>query len=290
MFYRQKILTALIELNGHSLSSTDLQKLLFLFCQETDQNHYDFFPYKFGPFSFTSCDDKQKLMSQGVLQKDDAFVLTTPSSYLAKLKKSDAAALQQFMTRYKLRGSALMRQVYLAYPQYAVRSQIVNSLFNEEEKSNLSSVWNKGTTATLFTIGYEGSSIDHYLRRLIFNNVQTLVDVRRNPLSRKHGFSQRQLQHYTNKVGIRYIHLPELGIASHLRKNLNGPADYISLFEQYMQDVLPYQIEALAQIRNLLQSDKRIALTCFEEDPCMCHRHKIAHQLEASIDCPIVHI
>lgn len=135
MFYRQKILAALIETNGSSLSSTDLQKLLFLFCQETEQNHYDFFPYKFGPFSFTSYDDKQKLTKQGVLKKDDAFVLATPISYLAKLKKSDAAALQQFVTQHKLRGPALMRQVYLTYPQYAARSQIVERLFDEEERA-----------------------------------------------------------------------------------------------------------------------------------------------------------
>lgn len=54
MFYRQKLLLALIESNGHSIKRTDLQKLLFLFCQETGQNYYDFFPHKYGPFSAKS--------------------------------------------------------------------------------------------------------------------------------------------------------------------------------------------------------------------------------------------
>ncbi|MBK8989247.1 MAG: DUF488 domain-containing protein [Chloroflexi bacterium] len=290
MFYRQKLLVALIEISGGSLPNTDLQKLLFLFCQETGQNYYDFFPYKYGPFSFTSYDDKQKLTNKGVLKKGDSFVLAAPSSYLTQLKKSDVAALQQLMIRHKLRGSALVHQVYLAYPQYAARSHIVDKLLTEQEKDYISSAWDKETISTLFTIGYEGSSIDDYLHRLLFNNVQTLIDVRRNPISRKHGFSQRQLQQYTGKVGIRYVHLPELGIASHLRKNLVDQDDYTVLFEQYNQDILPQQTVALAKITHLLQSDKRIALTCFEADPCMCHRHKIAQQLEAGIDCPIVHI
>jgi uncharacterized protein (DUF488 family) len=290
MFYRQKILLALIEVNGRSITKTDLQKLLFLFCQEQDKNHYDFFPYNYGPFSFTSYNDKQKLIEQGILSETSKLMLAQPSNYLTKLKVSDAVALQQFMARQHERGNVFMRQVYLNYPRYAVRSKIIDKLLSKEERDRVTAVWNKEKTPTLFTIGYEGSSIDHYLRRLIFNNVQTLVDVRRNPFSRKHGFSKRQLQQYLSKVGIRYVHLPELGIASHLRKNLTDEADYADLFQQYSQNILPQQTEALAIITNLLQTDKRIALTCFEADPCMCHRHKITQKLEGKVDCPIVHI
>jgi hypothetical protein len=54
MYYRRKILLALIEVFGGSLQSTDCEKLLFNFCQQTGKNHYDFFPYKYGPFSFLS--------------------------------------------------------------------------------------------------------------------------------------------------------------------------------------------------------------------------------------------
>src|SRR3989304_7086803 len=54
MYYRRKILLALIEVFGGSLQSTDCEKLLFNFCQKTGKNHYYFFPYKYGPFSFLS--------------------------------------------------------------------------------------------------------------------------------------------------------------------------------------------------------------------------------------------
>jgi uncharacterized protein (DUF488 family) len=184
----------------------------------------------------------------------------------------------------------LQRETYLSYPEYASRSKIAGKLLTPMEMVAISSVWNGETSPVLFTIGYEGHTIDHYLRRLLINNVRVLVDVRRNPLSRKHGFSQRQLQQYVSKVGIRYIHLPELGISSHLRKNLSDPSDYEALFTQYAQEMLPQQSDALARILTLLQTDQRIALTCFEADPCSCHRHKITHQLLADIDCPVIHI
>lgn len=62
----------------------------------------------------------------------------------------------------------------------------------------------------LFTIGYEGSSLDGYLNRLIKNNVRTLIDLRRNPLSRKYGFSKKTLAETVKKLGIDYVHIPEL--------------------------------------------------------------------------------
>lgn len=46
MCYRRKIILALIEVFGGSLPSTDCEKLLFTFCQQTCKNRYDFFPYK----------------------------------------------------------------------------------------------------------------------------------------------------------------------------------------------------------------------------------------------------
>ncbi len=61
MFYRQKILLALIETFGGRLKRTDCEKLLFLFCQKTGRNYYDFFPYRYGGFSLVSYHDKTNL-------------------------------------------------------------------------------------------------------------------------------------------------------------------------------------------------------------------------------------
>lgn len=281
MYYRQKILLALTEVFGGKLQSTDLQKLLFLYCQSTKKHHFDFFPYKFGAFSFTSYYDKQKLVAQGFLKDCSDFVIDGSKSFINQLESDDRVKLKAFYAKFRhLRGQELVKQTYLNYPQYAMRSEIVADLLNQNELQVVSSHWDSDSSTKLFTIGYESSTIDHYLYRLITNNVATLVDVRKNPYSHKHGFTQKGLKSYVEKVGISYFHLPELGIASHLRKELYATNDYAVLFDYYSKEILPTQDFALSKLKQMIVDYHRVAITCFEANPLMCHRHKIAEQLE----------
>jgi uncharacterized protein (DUF488 family) len=81
-------------------------------------------------------------------------------------------------------------------------------------------------------------------------------------------------------VGIRYEHLPQLGIASAERRELKTQADYDALFEDYECKSLPLQNESLAQIQTWIKKGERVALTCFELHPHQCHRHCVAEALE----------
>ena len=83
-------------------------------------------------------------------------------------------------------------------------------------------------------------------------------------------------------MGIRYEHIPELGIPSEERRELKSQADYDALFVDYERDSLPLQTDALATIRSWIKSGERVALTCFELHPHQCHRHCVAEALEAS--------
>jgi len=59
-FQRQRRLLALLDALGGSVGNLDFQKLLFLYCQEPDSGSpYEFVPYKFGAFSFTSYADRR---------------------------------------------------------------------------------------------------------------------------------------------------------------------------------------------------------------------------------------
>jgi|SRR5690606_16396081 len=131
----------------------------------------------------------------------------------------------------------------------------------------------------LFTIGYEGRTQSEYLALLEGAGVTLLVDVRRNPLSRKKGFSKRTLAEGCAAVGIRYEHLPELGIASEKRKNLTTRADFDALFAEYARAWLPNQGATLARIRAWLAAGERVALTCFERAASECHRHCVVEAL-----------
>jgi hypothetical protein len=288
MYYRQKILLSLIEIFGGQLQSTDFQKLLFLYCQLTKTNHYDFFPYKFGAFSFTSAYDKQKLIATDLLKDSNDFSTAGTKSFISQLTPEDRIKLKAFYSKFRhLRGQELVKQTYLDYPLYAIRSEIVTAVLNKDEFRMVSSNWNGDFSTKLFTIGYESSTIDQYLYRLITNNVSVLVDVRKNPYSHKHGFTQKSLKNYAEKTGINYFHMPELGIASHLRKELEGPDDYAVLFDYYAKDILPSQDATLSKLRQLIITHRRVAITCFEADPLMCHRHKISERIEADRDLDI---
>lgn len=125
------------------------------------------------------------------------------------------------------------------------------------------------------------SNLEGYLNRLISAGVTLLCDVRRNPLSRKYGFSKGTLAKGCEGVGIRYEHVPELGIASEERRELVTQADYDALFAVYRRDALPRQEKALARIRQWVDEGERVALTCFEALPEQCHRHCVADALHS---------
>jgi len=138
----------------------------------------------------------------------------------------------------------------------------------------------------LFTIGYEGRSPDEYFALLKEARVTLLADLRANPNSRKKGFAKRALAERSSAEGIRYEHLPELGIVSAKRKGVKTRADYDALFERYEREWLPENGEALDRIRAWLRKGERVALTCFEKAPEECHRHCVVEAL----DLPAKHL
>ncbi len=80
LFERQKALLALVDELGGRVPSTDLQKLLFLWTRDSSEVEplFDFVPYKFGAFSFTSYADKRKTVCTAGLRPDGTWVRIYP--------------------------------------------------------------------------------------------------------------------------------------------------------------------------------------------------------------------
>ena len=95
----------------------------------------------------------------------------------------------------------------------------------------------------------------------------------------KFGFSKSLLKKYCESLGIEYIHIPEVGINSDQRQELNTQQDYDALFEVYKKTTLKETDNYQAKIIELLTKYKRIALTCFEADICQCHRKPLAEAI-----------
>lgn len=293
MFYRQKILLALIEAFGGRLNSRDLQKYLFLFAQRCQQEKsYDFVPYQYGCFSFQSYADRRSLTDSGHLAAEDDWHLKG-EGYLQSLNKGDAEKIQNFRKHYAdISGEELVREVYRKYPYYAINSKIAAKLLTSEELKKIEAVRPVNDDYCFFTIGYEGSSFEGYLNRLIQNNVKLLCDVRKNPLSRKYGFSRLTLSETLKKLGIAYVHIPELGIVSEKRQELNSQADYDRLFDEYERTTLKQSKQSLEKLLKLFREHKRVAITCFEAEHCMCHRGRVAKAMAKlpEWDYPVQHI
>ena len=290
LYGRQRLLLGLLGAVGGDASNTDFQKLLFLYCKEhsshqateNPRGRYDFVPYIYGAFSFTSYADRRRLVDWGLLADDDQkWVLTEDGSNIAR--ESGNSSIRSFAYRYRsVRGDALVADTYRRYPYYAIRSEIAEQVLQDDRRAldRIESTRPQAAPSRLFAIGYEGRTLESYLNLLIREGATLLCDVRRNAISRKYGFSKTTLERACSGVGIRYEHLPELGIESRRRRGLKTEADFKTLFKTYEQTILPNQGDALEKIRVWLRSGESVALTCFEFEAGLCHRHCVANGLE----------
>ena len=283
LFSRQRQLLQLLDALGGTSGMLDFQKLLFLYCQEasTGEAPYDFVPYKFGAFSFTSYADRRKLIERGLLEDEDGWQITAEGRKI--IGRTMDMQLAAFAKRHRgLHGDALVADTYRRFPFFATRSEIAERVLKGDDAAlaRIKAVRAKATGPALSTIGYEGHTLESYLTILLKSGVTLLCDVRRNPISRKYGFSKNTLARGCEGVGIRYEHLPELGIASEQRQSLDTQADYDALFADYERTWLPKQGAALKKIQGWIDAGERVTLTCYEHQPNQCHRHCVAEALE----------
>jgi len=275
-YKRQRFLLAFVRQLDDIVTATDLQKLVFFHTMSGDSDYYEFIPYKFGPYSFQLSDDLEIL-------RRDGFMVMGYEQNSANIKAAGVLPHSPKEVLFRIapeRGNALIRRAYREYPYYAINSQITGRFFSGEELEQFSNGEQSCTKIgqVLFTIGYEGKSIEAFINILIRNDVRLLCDVRKNPQSRKLGFSKRKLKHIAQTVGIKYIHTPELGVESDKRRLLETIEDYRCLFRDYKES-LPGRTALLEEVYMLLCANNRVALMCYEREPEMCHRHIIRDYL-----------
>jgi len=282
LYYRQKVLLSILQLFNKPIPAIDFQKYLFLFTQEYQASPcYDFIPYKYGCFSYQSYADRRKLTEFGILAENQKWLFDDrEEDYISTLTDKDQDKLSLFKKEYEdLSGDPLVRYVYTQYPYYAIHSEIAGNLLNSSELAFVDAERPSQNNYKFFTIGYEGNSLEHYLNRLIKNNVRLLCDVRKNPYSRKYGFTQSVLKDSVQNVGIEYFHMPELGISSEKRRSLISQDDYDELFNNYEKTTLKEEHDSLHTLFRLFKKLKRLAITCFESDHHQCHRSRVANAM-----------
>jgi uncharacterized protein (DUF488 family) len=275
-YYRRKLLLSIIAKANGIIDKMSFQKLLFLICNKQNKPTYDFVPYKYGCFSFTANADLTAMVKHGYIKETETTwaLAGNTTTLLNELTDNDRIAITAADSLFSYTTDELLQYTYSRFPYYAKNSLVASRYITVDETTIP-----QDTSEALFTIGYEGISLEEYLNRLIRNNVVALIDVRKNPLSMKYGFSKGLLSARCENIGIEYKHIPQVGIASENRKNLATKSDYDKLFGMYQKEILPTVLTFQMEIVRFAKEYKRIALTCFEADPSFCHRSILAKSL-----------
>lgn len=137
------------------------------------------------------------------------------------------------------------------------------------------------TMVVVYTAGYQGQSIEDFVRRLVTADVEIVVDVRKLPLSRKRGFSKTAFKSILEENGIGYKHFPLLGMPDNLRKLRHDLPDNEPILDEYDR-LLPELNDEVNALASIVES-QRACLVCFEADPAQCHRSRLAKHLSSNI-------
>lgn len=268
-YHRQRFIITLLQSMNSRLAWEDFQNILFVSQQETEIFYYDFVASCNGLHSFQAVSDIEVLHRLGWVE----------------IQNNDLVLLHQLPREKGLNPAETQKLFRFIRDKKSFKEQLLFSKKKKtcEEKNN------PDNESVLFTIGYEGMSVEEYINQLLRKNIRLLCDVRMNPISRKFGFSKGSLSELLPAFGIEYLHVPELGIISSSRKELHAASDYQRLFSVYKKE-LSRKDAFLSRVADKLEKCRRIALTCFERQPSFCHRHCISEYLEEKRGVKVIHL
>lgn len=274
MLKRQQIILKLIESAGKSVTRLQLVKLSFLFADEIilgkPDSFYQFVPYKYGPFSFGLYHEIENLVNQGfIIKKNEQSLMLGENFNTATFKLEPVLdkAIDYICRKYgDLSNAELLSTVYNRYPWFTLNSA-------KEESRKVMPVQAK---IAVYTAGYESLQVDGFLNMLLKAGIKKIIDVRYNPVARQFGFHKSTLSRLSHNIGIKYVHLPETGIPSEWRVNLNSLSDYEKLFDRYEQEII--NDEKVKRTAGLMTEEPSV-LVCKEADPRYCHRTRLARYI-----------
>lgn len=145
------------------------------------------------------------------------------------------------------------------------------------------------SSTALHTIGYEGSSIEDFLKTLEEFGIDLLIDVRDVPISRKKGFSKSGLAQSLDARGVEYLHLKGLGDpkAGRIAAREGRFEDFRRIFDAHL-----VSRSAQADIDRGINfaMDRMACLLCFERDHTKCHRCIVAEEMARRGEFRLVHL
>jgi uncharacterized protein (DUF488 family) len=144
--------------------------------------------------------------------------------------------------------------------------------------------------AILFTIGHSTRSLEELIQALQAHSIQTLVDIRAFPMSRRlPHFNRESLEQTLPEAGIRYVWMKELG-GRRKRSREDSPnvalrndsfrnyADY--MFSPEFERAITELIKLAEQARTVYMCAERVYFQCHRmlvSDWLVAHGHEVLH-------------
>lgn len=289
MLHRQRLILSMLAEAGGRASHLEVTKWAFLARSETEWGgdpsssgaaFYQFVPYHYGPFSFALYQEAAALVRDGwITDEQNYWRLTEAGRSESRRAVADgAAAVRSIVRRFAGKpGSALIDHVYQQHPWFTINSRIRKLAERPSAR------------CAVYTAGYEGLQIDAFLNGLLRAGIERLIDVRNNPVSRRYGFHKSTLGRLCQNLDIEYRHLPELGIQSKARQDLDRPGARDRLFADYTATTLAIETGAVAAVAQIMR-ERPSVLVCMEAEPCECHRSHLAVPVAAQAGLEIEHL
>jgi len=160
-------------------------------------------------------------------------------------------------------------------------------------------------SAAFYTIGVYGSTSEEFFNKLISNNIDTFIDIRRRRAVRGSVYSfvnSNRLQSKLKELGINYFHILDLAPTNEIR-NIQKEADRTAgvlkrernklgdkFTEEYSRQILEnYNFSDLIYKLEEVNAYKAV-LFCVEKEVEACHRSLVADKLEQRYSVTINHL
>ena len=137
--------------------------------------------------------------------------------------------------------------------------------------------------ATLYTIGHSTRTLEELIAALQGHSIQTLVDIRSFPMSRRlPHFNRESLEKSLPEAGVKYVWMKELGGR---RKKIRDDSPNVALrspsFRNYADYMLAAEFQHAVADLITMAEHSRTAYMCAERVYFRCHRMLVSDWLVA---------
>lgn len=157
----------------------------------------------------------------------------------------------------------------------------------------------------LFTIGVYGSSKEEFFDKLVKNNIDTFIDIRRRRAVRGSQYAfvnSTRLQNELRERNIKYLHILDLAPTNEIREAQKVADNQQKVAKRERQSLgsvfrYRYENEILSNYDfNSLEKElatlgcERAVLFCVEKEPQACHRSLVSERIEEKYSTKSIHL